>query len=283
MNMIGMFIMLGLGGMILGLIAGYSTGGTTGAIAGVFAGFMPFIAIMQIIGYAKQKGFLSLFKTLEENEKYGWVPNKTNKLMCMVFKKTHPGVIYKKGLGVFEDKGTEFSLGNSPMSFVYPHSAYTVDFPTMHYFSLLERDKDKSIDDYEDCVREYLGEKEYKEFCEKFRADDKPDFYSIQNEIDFLIRYKPNGDKSLSKSVFGETVDFRNRLKYLRYNYDPITADNATERERIIALKEGMDYRDTDKYVSRAKAIVMIIFGIMVFLIVVSVIDFSAIGGIFGG
>jgi len=279
--MIGMFIMLGLGGMILGLIAGFSTGGILGAIAGLFAGFMPFLAVMQIIGYAKQKGFLALFKTLEENEKYGWVPNKMNKLMCMVFKKTHPGVIYKKGLGVFEDKGTEFSLGNSPMSFVYPHSAYTVDFPTIHFFSLLERDKE--ADDYEECIREYLGEDEYKIFWEKFRAGKVPDFYSIQNELDYLIRHKPNNDNGLSKNVFGETVDFRNRLKYLRYNYDPITADNATERERIIALKEGMDYRDTDKYVSRAKAIVMIIFGIMVFLIVVSVIDFSAIGGIFGG
>ena len=278
MNMIGMFMMLGIGGMILGLVGGYFSGGATGAMVGMFAGFMPFMATMQIIGYARTKGFLSLFRTLEDDEKYGWVPNKMNKLMCFVFKKKHPGVIYRKGLGFFEDKGTEFSLGNSPMSFVYPHSAYTVDFPTMQFFSMMEREE--QIDDYEDCVREYLGEKEYKIFCAKYRTEARPDFYSIQNELDYLIRHKPKSDDGLSASVFGETVDFRNRLKYLRYNYDPITADNATERERLAALKEGMDYKEPNKDISRAKAIVMILFGVMVFILVISMVD---IGSIVGG
>lgn len=286
MNMIVMFIMMALGGVILGFIGGFFTGGLMGMIMGVFAGIMPFMAIMQIIGYAKSKGFLALFKTLEENEKYVFIPNKLNKIIIFIMKIKHPEILYRKGLGFFEDKGTEFGFGNSPMSFAFPDSAYTVDFKTIQYFSLLGKDKDLEATDYEDCVKEYLGEDAYKTFCTKFRNNPKPDYYDIQNELDYLMRATPVN--KLEKTVFGETVDFRSRLKFLKYNYNPITADNATEREKIAALKEGMDYKDkdVDKAVSRARAIFMVLMGLMIFLIVISVIDwsnFSSLFGLFGG
>ncbi len=281
-NVIGMFVMLGLLGIIVGMGGGYYIADIQGMMIGAFAGFMPFIAVMQIIGYAKNKGFLALFKTLEPNEKYIWVPNKLNKIMLFIMKKSHKDVLTHKQLGIFEDKGTEFALGNSPMGFAFPHSAYTVDFPTIHYFSKNE-DKEDGVDDYEDMVYKYLGDTKYKQFYNKFRGKDKTDYYSIINEINWLIQNPPTGDNggdAQEQVVFGETVDFRNRLKYLRYNYDPITAENATERERILALKEGMDYREPDRYMSKAKAISVVLMAIMILVVVFSVVD---VGAIFGG
>lgn len=314
MNVVVLYVTMGVFGIAIGIGGGYFVGGTNGMIIGMFSGLIPFMAVMQIIGFAKTKGFLPLYKNLNEDEEYAWVPNKMNKIRLFIMKKKHKDLLYRKGLGIFENKGTEFNFGNNPMCFAFPESGYTVDFRNIHYFSLLE--KDDGVDDYEECIKEYLGEDKYKIFCKNFRENPKPDYYDIDNEIQWLINNKPktNGittdEKSfaelcqdyknkkidsdtiftvknkienkgniLNKNVFGQTVDFSNRLKYLRYNYDPISSENATEREKIISLKEGMDYRDESKAINRAKAAAMILISVAIFIIILTSVDLSSLFG----
>lgn len=280
MNVVIAYVTMGVFGIAIGIAGGYFIGEINGMIIGLFSGLLPFMAIMQIIGFAKTKGFLPLYKNLSEDEEYAWVPNKMNKIRLFIMKKKHKDLLYRKGLGIFENKGTEFNFGNNPMCFAFPESGYTVDFSTIHYFSLLE--KDDGVDDYEECVKEYLGPVKYKNFCEKYRMNPKPDYYDIDNEIQYLINNKPdkNNGNILDKNVFGDTIDFSNRLKYLRYNYDPISSENATEREKIISLKEGLDYRDESKAMNKAKAAVMIMIGVAIFIIILTSVD---LGNLFGG
>lgn len=273
MKAVRMWVSLALGGMVLAFIGGF-IGGPNGMMIGIFGGILPFMAIMQMIGYGKKKGFLPLLRDLEDDEKYVWIPDKRNKIHLIVMKEPHPGVLAKKGLGIFEHKGTEFGFGDDPMIFAFPESAYTVDFPTEHYFSKLE--KEDGLDEYEECVKEFLGSEKYKTFYGQFRKNPKPDYYNIKNELQWLINNRPNGGQQvLSKTVFGETVDFTNRLKYLKYNYNPISGENATERERIIALKMGMDYKEDTKDINRAKAIATILFAAMIFIAVLVSLDWG--------
>lgn len=288
MKAITAWVSLCLGGMVLSFIGGYM-GGFNGMILGMFGGILPFMAIMQMIAFFKNKKLLALLKTLNDDEKYMWLPDKRDKLHLMVMKEPHPGILVKKGLGIFEHKGTEFGLGKDGMCFAYPDGAYTVDFKTIDYASKLE--KEDGLDEYEDIVKEYLGENMYKVFCSKFRTNPKPDYFNIDNEIQWLINNKPkdnNGkdnddEDKLCKTVFGTTVDFTNRLKFLRYNYNPISGENATERERIIALKEGMDYKEDNKEINRAKGIAMILFAAMIFIAVLVSLDWSGFINMFGG
>lgn len=274
MSTVGLWVILALMGMILSMIGGYFTGRIPGLAVGLVGGLIPFVAIMQIINVAKFRGFLPLYKNLDKDENFVWIPNHMGKLKLFIMKMKHKGILYKKGLGIFEHKGTEFSFGGDPMCFAFPESAYTVNFDVEQYFSLLSNEED--LDDYEDCVKEYLGEEKYKEFCQKFRANPKPSYYHIKSELEYLIDTKPNND--LSKVVFGQTADFTAACKYLLYNYDPITSENATERERIIALKEGMDYREENRDINRAKAIVYIMLGAGILIIMLSAVNWEKIG-----
>jgi hypothetical protein len=250
-------------------------------ILGLFGGILPFLAIMQMIAYFKQKKLLPLVRNLEDKERYVWIPDKRNKLHLVVMNEPHPGILVKKGLGIFEHKGTEFGLGNDSMCFAYPDGAYTVDFETIDYASKLE--KENGLNEYEDIVKEYLGETLYRTFCQKFRNNPKPDYYNIDNEIQWLINNGPKDNNGLSKTVFGSTVDFTNRLKFLRYNYNPISGENATERERLIALKEGMDYKEDNKEINRAKAIATILFAVMIVVAVLVSLDWHGFVSMFGG
>lgn len=260
------WIMGSLAGVAIGAVFGYLTGNINGAMAGLLAPIIPFIMVVQIITYAKTHGFLLLYKKLEDDEKYSWIPNKMNKLYLFILNNKYKGIIYKKGLGVFEDKGTEFNFGNQRMTFCMPESGHGLDIKTEQYFSILQRE-DK-LEEWDDCIKVYLGEIGYKSFAEKFRQNPKPDILDINAELNYLILQKPADP--LSKLVFGETIDFSNRCKHLKYTYDPISGENAIEREKLIAHEEALDYKPVDKNISRAKAIVMILMGLMIFLLVIS-------------
>ena len=247
-----------------------------------FGGFIMFMCLMQIIGIAKGKGFLALYRNLKENEYWAWVPTHMGKLKLYVLKQDHKGVLFHKLLGLFEHKGTEWSFGNNPMVFAFPESGYTVDIVDEQYFSMLQREE--GLETWDAVVKTYLGAAKYAEFCKQFRHLDKPTIMNINQELDWLHN-QVDPENPLSKTVFGETVDFRNRCQYLKYTYDPTSSMNATERERLWALKEGMDYKDKqlDQNISRAKAIVYILMGLMIFLIVLTQLDLSNLGKLFGG
>jgi len=165
------------------------------------------------------------------------------------------------------------------MNFAYPWGGYTIDIPTEHYFSKTKIEDD--LDTFDEHVRRYLGETKYKAFQQRFRTKQDITIHDINRELDWLIEQTPV-DK-LEKNVFGETIDFQSRCKYLRYNYDPSRVENATEREKIIAFKTALDYRDpsTEKYMGIAKALVMILIGLGIFLALLSSLDLGGIMGAF--
>ena len=276
MQIIAVYIFMSLLGFIA--IFGTSMLGTPySLLGGMFGGLMMFMSTIQMLGTARAKGFLSLFKNLEANEQFTWIPDYNNRLHVVITQGKHKGLIYKKGIGLIDNKGTSFAFGKDTMNFAYPWSGYTIDLPTEHYFSKTKIEDD--LDTFDEHVRKYLGETKYKIFQERFRTKQNITIHDINRELDWLIEQTPV-DK-LEKNVFGETIDFQSRCKYLRYNYDPSRVENATEREKIIAFKTALDYKDpsTEKYMGIAKAAVMILIGLGVFLALLSSLD---LGGILG-
>ncbi len=282
MSRIVMFIMLALFGFVLSVLSGF-VGYPFGIMLGAFGGLLPFMAIIQIIGIAKGKGFLTLFKDISKDEKFIWVPDRDNKIHLTIMKYSNKGILYLKGVGLFEDKGTSFLFGRDKMGFALPESGYTLDLVSEHYFSLLK--KDNGLNDWDSCVKQYLSEDDYAKFRTMFRHPGRePNLYKINEELDWLAERVPK-DK-LEKQICGQTVDFRSRCMWLKYNYDPGAAENATDLEKIRMLKLATDYKDEkdfQKYKSIGMMIVMIILGIVILISVLSALDFSNLFGMFGG
>lgn len=279
MNVVSMYVLVAILGLCLSFIGGYISGGTLGMMMGMFSGLIIFMPVMMMIGYAKNKGFLPLFRALKDFEKFIFFPDKFGRIKILVMNIIHDGILQKKKLGLIDDKGTEFALGSDKMSIALPRKGTTVDLKDIHYFSLLK--KEKGVEDYDDAIKHYLGETVYMEFCEKFRKNIKPDIYDINAELQWLIDHEFPKDK-LNQDMFGETVDFTDELQHLKYIYNPVSMENAVDTEKIWTKREQMGYKDVDKKMSTAKAVVYILFGVMVFLIVMSVIDWSQLGALFG-
>lgn len=280
MNVIAMWVIVAILGVCLGFGGGYAIGGTMGMMVGMFSTIMVFMPVMMMIAYAKNNGFISLYRSLEDFEKFIFFPDKFGRIKIFVMKTVHDGVLHKKRYGLIDDKGTEFAFGDNRMSIALPKKGVTVDLKDIQYFSMLK--KENGIQDYDDAIKHYLGEDVYKRFCEQFRKNPKPDIYDINMELQWLIDH-PFPKDTLEKDCFGETVSFIDELQHLKYIYHPQAMENAVDTEKIWTKREQMGYKDLDKRMSTAKAVVVILFGVMVFLIVVSVIDWSNIGGLFGG
>ena len=284
MQRIPLFIAMSIFGMVLCIFGGFAPF-PINIVVCMFGGMINMMVILQIIGIAKQKNFLLLFKDLENDEKYAWIPDFNNKLHLTIMKSNHKGILYKKGLGIFEDKGTTFLFGKNKMGFIFPESAYSADIPSVQYFSILKREE--GLESWEDVVKTYLGPTGYTEFRRLFRnPNSELDIQKINDELQWLIDRNVPLDK-LERKVQGETIDFRSRCRWLKYNYDPVSADNATEAEKIAVWRQLTNYRDPSadygKYGAIAKAVAMILFVIIMVVAVLSSLDLSNFMGMFGG
>lgn len=283
MRNIVMWISLCLAGLGLGVILGFMMGGLYVAIVYIFSGIIMFVPLMQMIGVAKNRRFLQLFFNLEEEngikkEKFIAFPDQFGRINILIAKIIHKGICFIKGLGVIDDKGTEYAFGDAPVSFGEPYRGYTINAKSAAYHAKLH--EDEGINTYDEMIQKYLGPELYKVFYNRFRVNNpEPDAEMIQKELDWLQSTIPKS--KLEKTVFGETWGFKDDINFLKYNYHPQSMKNAIENEKIIQKKIDLGYKDTDKAMSRAKAIVLVIIGIIIFLAVASSLDWSKIFGMF--
>jgi len=278
MRIIALLLTVTVMGFALSFIGGFVFGGAYGMMFSMVSGLMMFVPLIQLVGMAKSKGFLPLYLNLGEFEKFVHFPDNFGRLKTLIVNTKHEGVCYKKHLGFIDDKGTEYCWGNSPVSFASPKLGMTVDIKDARYTELLE--KNRNIEDYDDAIRHYLGDIRYKEFCKKYRdtsGTSQPDIYAINAELDRLINER-HPENPLEEKVFGETWGFKHFLRFLKYAYHPQTMENAVETEKIWTKREQMGYKDVDKNISRAKAIVYVLFGLMIFIAVISSLNVNLAG-----
>lgn len=276
MKPVVMWIVISMLGIIMLFIGGYFTGDIMGAMLGFFGGFIMLIPIIQVLSTARQRRFLPLFANIDpEKEKFIHFPDKYGRLGTLIVSTEHEGVCHKDKKGFFSDKGTEYVWGNCPCSFAEPFIGTTIDIKNSQYMNLLE--KDNNILGYEDAVRNYLTDDDYKTFNKNFRTNIRPDKYDIEKEIKFLMDAKPRD--TLSKTVFGETWGFPNLLTWLKYIFHPLQLEVAINSEKLWARQEALGYKDPARAMGYAKAIVYILFGLMIFLIVMGsgIIDLSSL------
>lgn len=279
METVAVWLVLALIGLIISFIGGFYTGSLPGAMTGVFGSMIVLIPLLKFFSIGKEKKILPLFKDLEDNEKFLIWPDSYGKMHTTIMKIRHEGVLYKKGWGFIDDKGTEFSIGGDPIGFAHPKSGVTFSVEPIEYTSQLFKNRD--IPDYDSAIKKYLGEAQYNVFCHKFRTKQKPNIYDINKEIDYLMHSKPKNE--LKEIVFGDTWSFnKNFLPFLKYNFHPMALDNAINTEKIWVKQEKGDYGETNKMVGYAKAILIILFGLMIFIAVIGSLDLN-IGNIFGG
>lgn len=274
-----MWILLGIGGFAVTFVGGFYFGGPYGGMVGMGGGALLLLPLLQMISTGKQKKFLPLYVNLKEHEKYLMFPDRFGKLRVMIVNTRHEGVCYKKGLGFIDDKGTEFSWGSDPCSIGEPKLGMTVDIKNASFTELLEKNRD--IRDYDEALETYLGKAKYTAFCEKYRSKDKPDIYDINKELDSLMNEK-HPENALKEKVFGETWGFRNFLRFLKYAYHPLAMDIAVDSEKLWVKQEMMGYKDAEKAMGWAKAIVWILFGLMIFIAVLSSLNMEGLGSMFG-
>lgn len=275
MKIIALLLTAAVMGFALAFIGGFLFGGTMGMMFSMLSGLLMFMPIIQLIGIAKTKGFLPLYVNLQEHEKFIGFPDSFGRLKILIVNTRHEGICYKKNFGFIDDKGTEYAWGNSPFSLAMPKLGMTIDVKNAHYTELLE--KNRKLQDYDDALRSYLGTEAYDTFCEKYRTDTPPDIYDIYRELDRLIdEVKPNDN--LEEKVVGETYGFKHFLRWLKYAFHPQSIENAIETEKIWTKRQQMGYKDVDKNISRAKAIVYVLFGLMIFIAVISSLNINLAG-----
>jgi hypothetical protein len=279
------YMVMSLAGMAFCITMGWMTGAEMGAVSGMMGGIICLIPTIQLILQAKQKGFLPFYWNLEEEngmkkEKYCIVPNKFGKLRIIVAKMVSDGVIFIKRFGLIDDKGTEYTFGNSPLCFVLPGLGFTKNIPSSQYHHLLKKEKD--INDWDEAVKKYLGAEKYKEFCKSFRVKSEPDSNDIQAELQYLkdVRYPAD---PLALKICGETVTFHNDIDFMKYNYHPQVMKVFVENEKMNVKLREQGYKDPGKAMSYAKAAAVILIVVMVVIIALASVDLSQLGSFFGG
>jgi len=280
-------MIMGIGGMAMATVFGYYTGKEFGAVAGMLSGIVCLMPLIEMILISKTKGFLPLFWNLEEEngikkEKYLMVPNVFGRLRLMVAKMVADGVIFVKRWGFIDDKGTEYSFGNSPLSFVIPRLGFTKNIPSSQYHHLL-KSKDPDIHDWDTTVKKYLGDDVYKkDFLPKFRVNPEPDSADIQAELQWLKDVKNPADP-LAIPVAGETMTFHDDIEFFQYNYLPEYMKVFVENEKMNVKLREQGYKDPGKAMSYAKAIAVVLLVVMVVIIALASVNLKGLTGLFGG
>jgi hypothetical protein len=282
------YMILGLAGISICITMGYLTGSEIGAMGGMMGGIICLIPTIQFLLQAKQKGFLPLYwNLLAENnikkEKYLFIPNKFGKLRIIVAKIVGEGILAIRRFGIIDDKGTEYTFGDNPLSLVQPNFGFTKNVVQSQYHHLLKKKGGPS--DWDGAVKKYLGEERYKEFLLKFRTNKEPDAEDIQAELQWLKDVKKPED-NLDVLICGETINFHDDIDMFRYTYLPQMMKVYVDNEKLNAKQEGLGYRPADqgsKAMGYAKAIAVILIVVMVVIIALSSVDLSQLGSFFGG
>lgn len=274
---------MGIGGTVLGFVGAFLMGGPIAGMFAMFGGFLAVMPMFLMISRAAQKRFLPLYENLGENQKYLHYPDKFGKLGTMIVDIKQRGILFKKGIGIIDDKGTEYAWGKDPVSFAEPNLGVTVEIPAAQWTHLLR--KEDGLLDYEQMVQAYLGEEGYKIFCSKFRTNPKPDWIDITNELEYLKEFIPKKETNakFTKLIFGTTWGFDTFISYLKYALDPMRIDTAIKTEVLLAKQEAAGYRDQSRAMSWGKAIMLVLLGLGIFFAIMSALDLKGLGSFFGG
>jgi hypothetical protein len=261
------------------------TGNEIIIMAGMFGSIIAFLPFLQMMMTAKQKNFLPFFFNLQEEngikkEKFLLYPGRFGRLGVVIAKILSDKVCFVKGAGLIEDKGTEYSFGNSPLSWWEPGKGYTTNTRSAQYHNLLK--KKERIKDYDEMIKAYLTSEDYIKFCQLFRMNPEPDAEMIDKEIQWLKDIKTPKNK-LEFVILGETYSMQDDLPFMKYNYHPQTLKNFVENEKINVRREELGYKDKDKAISFARAFIYVCIGLVILIAVLSAVDLSNIGKLFGG
>ncbi len=276
MFMIGFWFLLGIVGLGLcvgGVVITTMYEPTIGFMATIFGGLLLLFPIMQTAGIVKRFKLAPFFMTLKDEEEITLFVNDRSQIHPFVVNTKHEGILQQKMIGLIDDKGSPLTWGDVPCSISKQRLGVSLDINYAQYTANL--DKDRGLNSYEEAIEEYLGPMKYAEFFHKYRKNPKPDILEITSELKYLIHNnEPNNP--LVETIAGETIDFKSFCNYLLYAYHPRSSQNAMDAEKIIAKKEAMAYKETDKVGSIGKLIFVIVIAIVIFLVV-----WSALGGVF--
>jgi hypothetical protein len=268
MFIVTLWLILSIAGLILaffGAFVGAFFDGLIGIGFVAIGGVIMFFPTMQVGGTVKRKRLVPFFMNLKKGEQISLFVNSRFQVMPFIFNTKHEGILIKRRVGMVEDKGTQLTWGDSPISISLQGLGVTLDLKRAAYIEKLH--KNRGIDEYEQALQAYLGPARYTEFYNKFRRNPKPDIYAIRKEIDYILSTQTPNDP-LAEEVLGETINFKHFARWMVYAYHPQSSQNAMDAEKIQVKKEMLAYKEADRAASWGKAIVMIIIAIMIFLIV---------------
>lgn len=244
--------------------------------------FLLFLPLLQIIKTLRDKGLLPLFARLGPLEKLVILLDGMGGLGITVSNSKHKGLLYKKGIGFIDDKGSQLNWGGTPTTIAMPNNGVGMNIPIAQYCAELHDKHD--IRDYDDAIKRYLGPVKYSDFVENYRRNQIPDIYDINAELQYLIDLD-NPHDPLSERVFGQTINFKHFGQYLKYAYNPTTVTNAFNNEMIRMKESERSYikKDASRAMEYAKAFVTVMGIIIVLIIILANVDLSGIGNLFGG
>jgi hypothetical protein len=289
MRNVNLWLMEGIAGIALAGVLGFMMGANDMALmAGVIGAIVAFLPSLQMIMTAKQKNFLSFFFNLKEEngvkkEKFLIYPGRHGRLGIIIAQIVSSKVLFVKGLGqlggLIDDKGTEYAFGNSPLSFWEPGKGFTTNIFSSSYHSKLK--KSEKVKDYDEMIKKYLTDDQYKTFCQMFRSNPEPNEDDIDKELQWLKDIK-NPKSNLEIKVFGETYSIHDDIAFMQYNYQPQAMGIYVENEKIIVRREEQGYKDPARIAGWGKFVFIVILAVVILIAVLSSLDLSKLGSLFG-
>lgn len=276
-----MVMMFGGGAMvILGILLGPQLGGMAISLMFALFGIVLLVwPVLQVIGQIKRARLFPFLAGVGDDEHVTLFTDLRNRISPVTVNTKHEGILHKKRMGIIEDKGSPLTWADTgmPVSISLQKCGVTVDLKQAQYQNKLEK---QGIQDYEDALKRYLGPAKYTQFAEKYRGITEPQYEEIEKELDFLLAQEPNDP--LVEKVCGETVTFKNFLRWLKYAYHPLSAENAVDSEILETKREAMAYRDLQKMQGWGKLILVILIGLGIFIVILSTMG-PQLGSLFGG
>jgi len=268
MFIVTLWIILSIVGLIVAFIGAFISGffnGLIGMSMVAVGGVIMFFPMLQVGGVVKRKRLVPFFMQLKKGEQISLFVNSRFQVLPFIFSTKHEGILIKRRVGMIEDKGTQLTWGDSPISISLQGLGVTLDLKRAAYIEKLN--ENRGLEEYEQALMQYFGPARYTDFYNKFRKNPKPDIYAIRKELDYILSAQEPNDP-LSEEILGETVNFKHFARWLVYAYHPQSSQNAMDAEKIQVKREMLAYKEADKAGSIGKAIVMIIIAVMIFLIV---------------
>jgi len=256
----------------------------TGIPAGMFSMMGAIVAgvpLFLVLGPMNKYGLATFWNGLKGKERFCLVVSETGKCLFDIMKVPFNGLLEKNNIGIVMDTADRMSFGNLPFSICVHKMGTTASPKVARYWNSIK--ENLGIESAIQALEHFVGPGNYDELHRRWE-DPHLNPKKIKANLNWLIDMEPKDD--LAQRINGETVDFKDLVRYELVRTDPVVLHTGIDNFRSTARLEAMKMikEEGQKISAIGKTVVLICIGLGILLIILSSVDLGGImGGIFGG